>query len=171
MSDLVSLWERLDAAFAAAFLAAMGPAGTYVDLALEDVAVNETWNPDAPPFPRLILYSTTSRLAQSEHGGGGVQRLDVAYPYMGVAIAQAGSYAAARAAAQTLFGRMLAVMQTPRPILAAAMAAEPTSTEEARRVLLDRSGASGIEVRGRQGANGGVWRGIAITAWLVETRV
>jgi len=164
-----SLWERLDAAFAEAFESAMGPDGAE-DMPLLEVQVSETWNPDAGPFPRLILYSTTSRIRQSEHGGGGVQRLDVDYPYLAVAIAQAGSYAEARAAAQTLFGRMLRVLQAPKPILAAAMAADPDSTEEARRVLLDRSGASGIEIRGRQGGNGGLWRGIAITAWVVETK-
>lgn len=162
-----SLWTRLDAAFAAAFATQMGEAGPYEDLRLAEVAVNETWNPHSGPWPRLILYSTTGRIGQSEHGGGGVMRLDVDYPYMAVAITPAATtYAEARAMAQALFSRLLYVLRSPGSILAAAMAAEPASTERAMQVLLDRSGASGIEVR-----NDGAWRGAAIAAWLVKTKV
>lgn len=165
-----SLWTRLDSAFAAAFRLGMGPASAHTRLALLDVSVNETWDPDRGDNPRLILYSTSARLAQVEHGGGGVQRFDVTYPYMAVAVTQAATYAAARADAQELFGRMVHVLSGGGAILAAAMAADPTSTDEARRILPERNGASGIEVRGRQGANAGVHRGVAILAWSVETR-
>lgn len=168
---MTSLWRRLDLAFAAAFRGAMGYGGPYTSLTLADVQVNEVWNPDAGEFPRLILYSTTARISRSEHGGGGVQRLDVTYPYMAVAITAAGSYDAARADAQELFGRMLSVLASPGPILQAAVAADPTSTEQAVRVLYERgAGATGIEVRGRNGSNGGRWLGIAVLAWSVETR-
>jgi len=163
-----SLWERLDAAFAAAFGAQMGEEGAYSDLWLAEVQVNETWNPNAGPWPRLILYSTTSRIGQSEHGGGGVMRLDVGYPYLAVAVGPAArTYAEARVIAQTLFGRMLHVLKTPGPILAAATEADPQSTERAVRVLLDRSGASGIELR----LEGSLWRPVALAAWLVETKM
>lgn len=164
----LSLWARLDAAFAAAFRAQMGATADY--LRLRDVAVSETWNPDKGPFPRLILYSTTARIGASEHGGGGVRRLEVLYPYIAVAIAQADSYDAARDDAQALFGRMLGVLAGGGAILQTAMAADPTSTDEARRIMHERSGASGIEIRGREGGNAGLWRGIAIIAWGVETR-
>lgn len=166
----LSLWERLDSAFAAAFAGEMGLGGVYASLALRDVQVNETWNPDREPWPRLILYSTSARVSESEHGGGGARRLDVGYPYMAVAIATGDSYAAARAGAQELFERMLTVLAKPAPILAAAMAMAPASTAQAARIRFERGGASGIEVRGREGANGGRRLGIALLAWTVETK-
>lgn len=46
-----SLWQRLDAAFAAAFAGEMGAGGNNVPLLLQDVAVNEIWNPDKGPWP------------------------------------------------------------------------------------------------------------------------
>lgn len=166
-----SLWARLDAAFAAAFSDAMGIGGSYATLPLQEVAVNETWNPDRGDFPRMILYSTSARVGASEHGGGGTRRLDVAYPYLAVAVCAGATYSAARADAQELFGRMLAVLARNAPILAAAMDADPASAERAVRVVFERgAGASGIEVRGRQGANGGRYLGIALTAWVVETK-
>jgi hypothetical protein len=166
----LSLWERLDSAFAAAFAGEMGIGGAYTSLTLRDVQVNETWNPDREPWPRLILYSTSARVGESEHGGGGVRRLDVTYPYLAVAIATGDSYATARADAQELFERMLAVLAKGGPILAAAMAAAPTSSAQATRIRFERGGASGIEVRGRQGSNGGRHLGVAIVAWTVETK-
>lgn len=167
----MSLWARLDAAFAAAFAAAMGEDGSYATLRLQEVAVNETWNPDRGDFPRMILYSTSARVGASEHGGGGTRRLDVAYPYLAVAVCTGTTYSDARTGAQELFGRMLAVLAQSSPILAAAMTADPASGERAVRVVFERgAGASGIEVRGRQGANGGRYLGIALTAWVVETK-
>ena len=166
----MSLWARLDAAFAAAFAGEMGTGGVYTSLRLQSVLVNEVWDPDKGDYPRLILYSTAARIGQSEHGGGGLARFDVTYPYMAVAVTAASSYEAARRDAQELFERMIAVLAAGAPILQAAMAADPGSTARAVRVLPDRSGASGIELRGRQGSNGGIWRGIAILAWSVETR-
>jgi hypothetical protein len=66
---------------------------------------------------------------------------------------------------------MLAVLARNAPILAAAMDADPASAERAVRVVFERgAGASGIEVRGRQGANGGRYLGIALAAWVVETK-
>lgn len=166
-----SLWERLDLAFVAAFNGDMGMAGVYSDeLTLQEAVVNEVWDPDKGPWPRLILYSITADVGASEHGGGGVKRLDVAYPYLAVAVTTAGSYRAARADAQTLFDRMLAVLAKSGPILRAAMAADPNSTAQAVRVTFRRGGASGIEVRGRQGPNGGRFLGVAIAAWTVETK-
>ena len=166
----LSLWGRLDDAFAAAFRAAMGVGGAYAALSLREVAVNETWNPDRGDFPRLILYSTSARIGASEHGGGGVRRLDVAYPYLAVAVTTATSYDTARDDAQELFERTLSVLAQSGAILAAAMAADPASTARAVRVTFERGGASGIEVRGREGPNGGRFLGIAITAWTVETK-
>ena len=166
-----ALWRRLDLAFAAAFRGDMGGGGLYGSLALADVAINEVWNPDAGDFPRLILYSIPARVSQSEHGGGGLRRSDVAYPYLAVAITTAPSYDAARADAQELFSRMLAVLAAPTPILQAAMAADPGSGEQAVRLTFERgAGASGIEVRGRSGPNSGRFLGIAVLAWTVETR-
>lgn len=165
-----SLWSRLDAAFAAAFAGEMGAAGVYSSLALADVQINEVWDPDHGEFPRLILYSITARVGASEHGGGGVKRLDVTYPYLAVAVTTAPSYAAARADAQELFERMLGVLAQGGAVLKAAMAADPLSAAQAARVGFERGGASGIEVRGRQGPNGGRFLGIAIAAWTVDTK-
>lgn len=162
-----SLWERLDVAFAAAFDGDMGIGGVYGDLRLREVAVNEVWDPDRAPWPRLILYSNTARLGVSEHGGGGEQRYDAAYPYLAVAVTDGESYGETRARAQMLFSRMLHVLKRPAAILQAAMAADPTGTERAVRVVPERGGASGIQVTGgpRQ------WRGVAILGWAVETKV
>lgn len=166
-----SLWARLDAAFAAAFLGEMGTGGTYPTLRLRDVAVNEQWNPDGGSYPRMILYSTVARVTQSEHGGGGMARLDLAYPYLAVGITSAETYEYARADAQELFSRMVQVLAQAGPILAAAKAADPASAEQARRVLFERGqGAAGIEIRARHGSERGPWVGLAIVAWTVETR-
>lgn len=168
---MTSLWARLDLAFAAAFAGDMGVDGLYGDdLALAEAAVNEVWDPDRGPWPRLILYSINARVTANEHGGGGVKRLNVVYPYLAVAVTTAPSYAAARADAQTLFERMLSVLAKAAPILQAAMAADSTSPAQAVRVAFGNGGASGIEVRGRQGPNAGRFLGIAIAAWNVETK-
>jgi hypothetical protein len=166
-----SLWERLDAAFAAAFLASMGEEGEYTTDVLAAVSVNETWEPDKGPYPRLILWSIIARPTVTT-GGGGRTRAEVSYPYMAVALCQGSSYAETRATAQTLWQRMIETLGGWGAILAAAQGAEPTSTERASRLTFERGqGGSGIEIRGRQGSNQGVWRGLAIVAFTVDTTI
>ena len=165
-----SLWERLDTALAAAFTAAMGEDGSYTTDVLAAVSVSETWDPDKGPFPRLILWSVVARPEIGSHGGGGQIHVTTTIPYMAVALCQGSSYAAARATTQTLFSRLIAVLRGGAAILATAQAADPTSPERAVRLTFDRGlGGSGIEIRGRQGSNNGIWRGLAVVAFSIET--
>lgn len=157
-----ALWDRLDDALADAFEEIEGLTG---------VEVAESWNPDAETFPRLILFSTSARLEQTEHGGAGVVRVDATYQYMAVGITTGATYRAARRATQALFVAMVGTLKGSAAILQAAMAADTDSTERAIRIVLDRSNAPGIEVRGRQGPNQGIYRGLAIVPFTVEARI
>ena len=67
-----SLWTRLDSAFAAAFRLGMGPASAHTRLALLDVSVNETWDPDRGDNPRLTAERATfiaEHATQATNGG------------------------------------------------------------------------------------------------------
>lgn len=165
-----SLWQRIDTALAAAFLAAMGEDGTYTTDVLAAVELTETWAPDKGPFPRLIVWSTVAETAIEGHGGAGKTHVKTVIPYFAVSIVDAASYTAARASAQTLHQRVIDVLRSGAAILATAQAADPNSAERAVRLTFDR-GSSGIEIRGRQGPNQGIWRGLAIVAFQVETFV
>ena len=160
-----SLWQRLDEAYTAAIAAQMTAAGPHDDLIVKSVTVAATWNPDTGPRPAVIVVSDE---ASEEHGGNAGSssiRLAATYRYYAVAVADAASYAAAKAAAQTLRQRLIAALQTWPAILAAAAAAGPGSTETPIRQKWDRSW---LDVRGRQSNGAGQHYAIAVVAWTVE---
>lgn len=160
-----SLWQRLDQAYVDAIAAAMGRAGSYTDLVVQSVSVAATWAPDNGPRPAVIVVSDEADQQHGGHAGSAAIRLAVTYNYYAVAVAEAPNYATAKAAAQTLHQRLIAVLQTWPAILAAAAAAGAGSTETPIRQRWDRSW---LDVRGRQSGGNGQHYAIAVVAWTVE---
>lgn len=165
-----TLWERLDDALIAAYTAAMGTPGDFDPegeeaadpLWVQVFAVGDTWNPDAGPFPALLLISNNADIDPGQHGAP-IGATETTYRYMAVAVAEATSHGAARTAAQTLLYRMRKALQGWPATLAASYQAGSGETADTLSV-----GAMRIEVRGRQGPNRGRFLGIAVQQFSVE---
>ena len=165
MTTAASLWQRLDDAYLAAILAQMGQSSDYTDLQLQTGAVAATWSPDAHPLPAVIVVSDEADEQHGGHQGQSAIRLAVTYRYYAVCVAEAPTYADAKAAAQELRRRLLSALQTWPAILATAAAAGSGSTETPIRQLWDRSW---LDIRGRQSGGAGRHYAIAVVAWRVE---
>lgn len=163
MSSTGSLWQALDQAIAAALAAELGEESSYSDLRIQSIEIGDTWDPDHMVKPGILIVSNDADLGTGPHGAG--PHATVAYSYMIVAVAEADTYQAAKAAAQALHRRTLAALRTWPAILGAAQTAAGTG-ETADRLRFDRSR---IEIRGRQGATRGKHLGIAVVAVEIDT--
>jgi hypothetical protein len=157
-----SLWQALDTAILAAFTTQMGAASSYTTNKLAQLEIGDVWAPDTWTFPALLLVSNDAGLSSGPHGA------NATYHYMAVMVLSAATHALAKQGAQELFRRGIDVIRTWPAILAAANAAITTGTEHPQRLLW---GDSRIEIRGRQGANKGLYLGIAVISFRVETTI
>lgn len=161
---MTSLWQRLDDAYLAAFVAAMGEGSSYVDLKIITAEIAPAWNPSRHPLPALILVSDEGTGEHNGHTGAAAIRVAETLSYYAVAVAEATSYRTAKANAQELHRRLRAVLATWPNILAAANAAASTGEAPIRQ----KWNRHWIEVRGGQAGDHGKHYGIAVIAWTVE---
>jgi len=164
---MTALWQRLDDAYLAAFLTAMGKRSAYTTLQIVQGQIGDTWHPDDPDWkqPGLLLISDDAEQEHSGHAGASAIRVAATYRYHVVATAEATTYLAAKRAGQTLHQRLIAVLQSWPAILAAAAAADPGSTETPIRQKFDRSW---IQIRGRQATKTSKYYAVAVVSWTTE---
>lgn len=161
---MTSLWQRLDDAYLAAFVAAMGEGSSYADLKVITAEIAPAWNPNRHPTPALILVSEEGTGEHNGHTGAAAIRVAETLSYYAGAVAEATSYRTAKANAQELHRRLRAVLATWPNILAAANAAASTGEAPIRQ----KWNRHWIEVRGGQAGDHGKHYGIAVIAWTVE---
>lgn len=166
-TDPPSLWQRLDAAYLAAFTAQMGSASSYNTLKIATAQTGDTWRPEDPDWthPGLLLVSNEADEQHAGHQGAAAIRVSITYRYYAVATNETTSHASAKQQAQTLHQRLLHTLKIWPAIMAAAAAADPQSTETP---LIQRFDRSWIDIRGRQASRATKFYAIAVAAWTVE---
>ena len=160
---MTSLWERLDDAYLAAFVAAMSRSGDYTDLQIVTAEIADTWKPETIS-PQLIIVSDEGSGEHAGHAGASAIRVAETITYYAVAVAVADSQREAKRAAQELRRRMRSVLQGWPDILSSAAAAGSTGETPIRQ----KWGKFWIQVRGRQSGDKGKHYGIAVHTWTVE---
>ena len=85
---MTSLWQRLDEAYLAAFVAAMGEAGGYTDLQIISAEIADTWKPETP-CPQLIVVSDEGTGEHAGHAGASAIRVAETLTYYAVAVTTA----------------------------------------------------------------------------------
>lgn len=163
MSD--SLWEALDDTLIAAVEAQLGAAGSYPDLHVVAVAVDDTYDTDkADNLPGVLITSNRSEIAPEGHGAGD-PHVSVRYQYVIAAFAVGTGHRDARIAAQTLHARLIVLLRGWRAIIRDAQAAT-TSAEQAHQL---RIRGSFVEVRARRDGARNKHIGAAYVRFDIET--
>ncbi len=160
----VSLWEALDDALIATFVAQMGEASAHADLQITGAEVGAAFDDEHTPMPAVLITSVRSEIAPESHGGGD-PHVGIRYQYVASAFVVDTGYRAAKIAAQTLHARMIATLRGWRAIIRDAQAA--TTTDETAHQLRIRG--SFIEIHARQDNDAADHIGAAYVRFDIDT--